>query len=509
MSDAAPCAEVTLPHGGRLRGAWQQGVRVFRGVRYAQAPIGAARFAAPRPAQPWAGLRDATTVAPMAPQLARSARVGDAPLGNSDCLLANIWAPPEEPGVLRPVMVWIHGGGFFRGSASDPMYDGASFARQGIVFVALQYRLGIDGFLHFDSGDDGPGADGVTPPANRGLLDQLAALQWVQDHIHAWGGDAKQITVFGQSAGAGALVCLLGMPASQGLFQRVILQSPSVSCQTLEEAASVRHAIAHLLGTGACFEELSRAPQELVLHAVHRLANAPALRKELGLSARQFFPLRPVIDGAVLRAAPLQALEEHWRQQPPNLQVLVGSNAQEMRLYHVPGAGIERVTEAQVRDFAQDAGLTEAALASLRSLLPLNASSPGETLANLQSDYYYRVPAQRIAELAARHATSSHRYEFEWHSPQWAGRLGAAHGVELPFVFNALHSPQGQELTGAGAPAALAQEMHGSWASFARSGDPGWQRFAQTDRWTMHFATESRCDQHLDSAGFQVWRGIV
>ncbi|MBY0410944.1 MAG: carboxylesterase family protein, partial [Burkholderiaceae bacterium] len=241
MTASTDAPIVTLPHGGSLRGVWDQGVRAFRGVPYALAPFGPLRFAAPVPAQPWTGLREASALGSVAPQLARTAR-SDAPvLGGRNCLVVNVWAPPAEPGVRWPVMVWVHGGGFFRGSIAEPLYDGASFARQGTVCVSLQYRLGVDGFMHFEGDDE-------SAPANRGLLDQVMALQWVHDHIHAWGGDPTQVTVFGQSAGAGALVCLLGMPASRGLFQRVILQSPSVSCQTLQEAAVVRHAVAALAG---------------------------------------------------------------------------------------------------------------------------------------------------------------------------------------------------------------------------------------------------------------------
>ena len=185
---------VTLAHGGQLRGLWEEGVRVFRGMQYALAPRGALRFAAPVPALPWSGVRDATAFAPMAPQLARVAPADAPMLGGDDCLAVNVWAPPAEPGARLPVMVWVHGGGFFRGAASEPLYDGASFARQGVVFVSLQYRLGIDGFLHFEDED---GSRGGAAPANRGLLDLLAALQWVREHITAWGGDAARIIVFG------------------------------------------------------------------------------------------------------------------------------------------------------------------------------------------------------------------------------------------------------------------------------------------------------------------------
>lgn len=502
MTGATAAPTVTLPHGGQLQGAWDQAVRVFRGVRYAQAPCGALRFAAPVPVPPWSGVRDAATFAPMAPQLARAAGADAPPLGGADCLAANVWAPPAEPGAGLPVMVWVHGGGFFRGAASEPLYDGAAFARQGVVFVSLQYRLGIDGFLHFEGEEH-------AAPANRGLLDLLAGLQWVRDHIAAWGGDPARVTVFGQSAGAGALACLLGLPAARGLVQRAILQSPSVACQTLHEAAAARHAVAALAGVEPSLAALGAAPQPAVLHAVHRLASDPALRLRHGLGGRNFFPLRPVVDGRVLAAPPLQALAQQWAAHPPDLQVLVGCNADEMRLYHVPGGAIDRVTEAQVHSFAHEVGFPGSAVEALRDMLPPAQRSPGELLCALQSDYYYRVPAQRIAALAHRWARSAHGYEFAWPSPQWRGRLGAAHGVELPFVFGNLHTATGQELTGAAPPAALSQALHQSWVAFARDGDPGWAPYGAAPPAVQHFGDTALYAPHPQPARFALWDGLL
>lgn len=493
---------VTLAHGGQLRGLWEEGVRVFRGMPYAQAPRGAQRFAAPVPVSPWSGVRDATAFAPMAPQLARAARADAPMLGGDDCLAVNVWAPPAEPGAHLPVMVWVHGGGFFRGAASEPLYDGAALARRGVVLVSVQYRLGIDGFLHFEGEEQ-------AAPANRGLLDLMLALQWVRDHIHAWGGDAGRTTVFGQSAGAGALACLMGMPASRGLFQRAILQSPSVACQTLQEAAAARRAVATLAGVEPTLTALAGAPQTAVLHAVHRLASEPALRQQHGLGGRNFFPLRPVVDGQVLTATPLEALAQQWADQPPDLQVLVGSNAQEMRLYHVPGGAIDRVTEAQVHAFAQDVGLTTDAAEALRHMLPPAQQTPGEWLCALQSDYYYRVPAQRIAALASRWARSAHGYEFTWSSPQWRGCLGAAHGVELPFVFGNLHTPTGQELTGPTPPVALADALQQPWVAFAHDGDPGWPPYAGEEPLLQHFGEALSCAPCSQPERLALWQGIL
>lgn len=502
MSGAAEAPLVTLAHGGRLRGVWEQGLRVFRGVPYAMAPYGRLRFAAPVPAQPWSGVRDATTFAPVAPQLARNAREDAPAFGGEGCLAVNVWAPPAEPGAAWPVMVWVHGGGFFRGSSSDPLYDGASFARQGVVFVSLQYRLGIDGFLHFEGDEE-------CAPPNRGLLDQIAALRWVQEHIHAWGGDPAQVTVFGQSAGAGALACLLGMDASRGLFRRAILQSPSIACQTVQEAACVRRAVGALAGVAPSRVALGAAPVERVLHAVHRLAAEPALRLQHGIGVRNFFPLRPVVDGQVLRAHPLQSLRQQWSAVPPAIQVLVGSNRDEMNLYHVPGRAIDHITESQVLAFVHDVGLPPEAVAVYEAALPWGQRSPGALLSALQSDFYYRVPARRIALLAAQWAESAHQYEFAWASPQWRGRLGAAHGVELPFVFANLQTPQGLEFTGPMPPQDLVQAMHHAWARFVRDGNPGWAPCGVSAPWLQTFDDVLCCEIHSESARFSVWEGVL
>lgn len=463
MSADRPAPEVVLPHGGRLRGAWEGGLRVFKGIRYACEPAGSLRFEAPEPEPPWQGVREATQFGPASPQWPRT---GNGMQGAPDSLRLNIWAPPAAAGARLPVMVWVHGGGFFRGSASDPLYDGASFARQGLVFVSIQYRLGVDGFAHV------PGA-----PPNRGLLDQLAALRWVQECIAAWGGEPGQVTVFGQSAGAGAIACLMGMPDSCGLFHRAILQSPSVACQTPGEARTALHAIAALAGTEPTRAALALVPQERLLQAVHRLAADAALRSAHGMGRRHFFPLRPVIDGRFLQAEPLQALQQAWQAQPPALQLMVGHNAEEMRLYHVPGQALERLTQADLQAFVDDAGLPPEP----------STDHPGERLCALQSRYYYAEPARRLADMAGRHARSSHRYVFQWRSPQWSGRLGAAHGVELPFVFDRLASATGRELAGSSPPPQLARRMHDAWARFALTGDPGWPRHTSEAAWTESF----------------------
>lgn len=466
MTDEPAAPEVRLPHGGRLRGAWVDGLRVFKGVRYARPPFGALRFEPPVAEPPWAGVRNATRFGAVFPQLSRVVSDADAPLGDEDALSLNVWAPLESPDTRLPVMVWVHGGGFMRGASSESLYDGTSFARQGLVFVSIQYRLGVDGFALV------PGA-----VANRGLLDLLEALRWVRESIGAWGGDSDRVTVFGQSAGAGALACLMAMPASRGLFQRVILQSPSVTCQTREEADTALDAIASIASVARTRAALAAAPLSSVLRAVHRLAAQPELRRAHGLGSRHFFPLRPVIDGHILADDPLQVIEQDWRANGSPLQVLVGHNAEEMRLYYVPTGGLERLTEEDLNRFVQDT----------RPPVTPYVGSPGERLCELQSAYYYVDPAKRLAALAGAHAQSAHHYRFDWRSPQYSGRLGAAHGVELPFVFDTWFSPVGREFAGPHPPLDLVYKMRTAWAAFGRDGEPGWPRHSPQNPWIEVF----------------------
>lgn len=491
-ADASHC-EVALPHGGRLRGRIEEGLHVYRGIPYAEPPFGALRWLAPQPCAPWAGVRHALDFAPAAPQLPRVARADTPMVGGADCLALNIWAPSgraSAPAAGWPVMVWVHGGGFFRGAASDPLYDGASWARDGVVFVSVQYRLGMDGFAQL------PGT-----PSNRGLLDLVLALQWVQQHIALWGGDAGCVTVFGQSAGAGAVCCLLGMPSAQGLLQRAILQSPSIACQTPDEADAACRAVAELAGAAPCVQALGDIALPRLLYGVHQLAVDPALRQRMGLGGRQLFPLRPVVDGDVLPAAPLQAMAQQWAASPARarqLQVLVGSNADEMRLYHLPTGLWDNATPAQAGAFAKDADLPDSLVQAYRASLHGGHASAGALLSALQADYYYRAPALAIARLAASHTGGAHRYSFDWHSPQWQGRLGAAHGVELPLVFGNLQAPQGLEFTGPHPPRALSGAMHQAWVAFARSGNPGWPAYSPVQPWTMRFGETVACTERPD-----------
>jgi para-nitrobenzyl esterase len=347
------------------------------------------------------------------------------------------------------------------------------------VFVSLNYRVGIDGFMQI------PGA-----PANRGLLDQIAALRWIQQHIASFGGDARRLTVAGGSAGAGAIACLMGMPAASGLFSQAILQSPSVATQSPEEAQLAADAVAQVLQVPLTQDALAQVPLPAAIAALQRLADEPRLREALGLSTRNFFPLRAVVDGEVLSAAPLHALRSSWIRQLPTFSLLVGCNREEMRLYTVPTGAIAQTTEAQLAQFVRDIGLQASAAQADGEQAH---HSPGERLCALQSDYYYRVPARRIAADVAQMGLRSYLYEFAWRSPRCDGQLGAAHGLDIPFVFAQTQSRAGAQIAGVPAPEALASLMHSSWARFVKHGAPGWSRHTPEQRHIMRWDTTSAC----------------
>jgi para-nitrobenzyl esterase len=274
------------------------------------------------------------------------------------------------------------------------------------------------------------------------------------------------------------------------LFNRAIMQSPSTSTQTLEEAERASRAVATLLGVAPTVEAMKSVPIERCISAVNRLADDPALRQTLGMSARQYFPLRPVVDAEVLTHAPIDALAARQGSSGfSEIDILVGSNLEEMRLYLLPNGMLDEARGEPLRQFADAVGWS----GRLEShyLRKYANCRPGELLCAMQSDYFYREPARLIAHHAAAAGCNAFLYEFEWQSRLHRGRLGAAHGLEVPFVFDQIETPAGREITGAGAPSSLAATMHEAWACFVRSGLPGWPTYSEEGRTIMRFAETS------------------
>lgn len=443
-------------------------LRIFKGIPYAAAPMGEFRWQAPQAVTPWSGVRSCDRFGAVSAQAGLPGSAGH--VGDLDCLSLNVWCPPAGDGPW-PVMVWVPGGGFMRGGASDPLYDGSAMARQGIVFVSLNYRLGVDGFMHFD--DAAP---------NRGLQDQLAALRWVQEHIALFGGDPHRVTVAGVSAGAGAITHLMGMPVSDVLFDRVILQSPSMQSHSLEDAQRIRHALAGVLGVAPTRQALAEVPLASLTRTLASFAGNEVLKKQWGLRPRNYFPVRPVVDGQLLAIEPLPAIEKHLRGGGTSREVLLGFNAEEMRFYLVPNGEIDHIDESRLRSFAKDIGWSAQTLA--RTLDGYRAMNPqmrmGDALSRIQSDYFYAKPTLALEQLLHQANCRTYLYRFEWPSPLYGGRLGAAHAMEIPFVLGNTRSSRAQEFIGALAPPALAHDMHTRWAKFVkREAMPDWPNAGQ------------------------------
>jgi len=419
-------------------------------------------------------------------------------VAGEDCLNLNIWSP-DLGSARQPVMVWIAGGEFEHGTGAAPWYDGSRFARDGIVCVTINYRVGADGFLYLGDGN-----------ANRGLLDQVAALNWVQENIAAFGGDPGNVTVFGESAGAMSIGMLLSMPRAEGLFRRAILQSgaahPVMSAAT---AQRVGHDLARKLGVEATREAIAKVPLDRMLQAQAELnADLAAHRdpqrwgEEVAVAMMLW---QPVIDGEVIAARPINRIVAGAS---ADIDVIVGTNTDEWKSFLVPNGVIEHIPDEVLAGAVAAYGLPiEPTLAAYRAAHP-NAGA-GDLLAAIQSDWYIRMPAIRLADAHAKNAKTSatYMYEFAWRSAQFNGLLGACHGLEIPFVFDTLGN-ETELLWGTHAPHQLADTMHAAWVAFATNGDCNWPKYDLSRRTTMRFDTTSEVVDNPRSAERVLWEGV-
>ncbi|MGW3988391.1 carboxylesterase/lipase family protein [Streptomyces sp. NPDC004830] len=442
--------------GGAVRGRFERGVAVFRGIPYAAAPVGPRRFLPPAPAPPWEGVRDAGAFGPTAPKPpysdAFAQYLADPVIPGDDCLNLNVWTPDPSPAARLPVLVWLHGGALTRGSSAVPVYDGHAFARDGVVLVSVNYRLGIEGYGLF------PDA-----PPNPGLRDQIAALTWVHDTIGAFGGDPGRITLAGQSAGAISVGALLAAPQTQGLVRRAILQSgpPEVS-----DRAKVRRMVRRMAtrlkiaATAAAFAAVDR---DLLLRTqaeVGRLSSPVIGGPAFGL----------VVDGDVVPRDPREALLDGAA---PGVGLLMGWTRDEYRLWLVPGGLLERVDRLGTVALAGAMARCHCGSEVPRGYRALHPrAGAAEIVGQLVTDHLLRIPLHHLADARPE---PSYVYEFAW--PSSLPGLGACHALELGFVFDTGDVPESRKLAGDGAPQELADAMHGAWVRFAAQGDPGWERW--------------------------------
>jgi para-nitrobenzyl esterase len=485
---------------GPVRGLHSEAISTFLNIPYAAPPMGAGRFEAPRPHTSWDAVRDATVPGPNAPQARRtigslgmSPYFGSGWIQGEDYLTVNVWTPAT--GARLPVMVFAHGGGFVAGSTRGDLFDGSGFARDGVVLVTVNYRLGIPGFLHL------PGV-----PDNRGLLDVIAALRWVRDNIAAFGGDPNRVTLFGQSAGATITGAILAAPEARGLVHRAITQSGSgLGAFTPEQAARVTRAAAAVLGTEPSTAGFADIPDQRLIQVVPELSGLD-LRTEthtdplLGLS-----PFSLVLD-----QQPADAVAAGHG---ADVDLLVGTNEEEANLYLAPFGNLSASTAADAEDTAARSHPEPARLIdAYRRSRP--QASPGELRSAIMGDALFGAGSRALAQAHARHqAAGTYAYSFAWRSPALDGELGAAHTVELPFVFDVvtglpgLHGPTA--LLGPGEPPAdLATRVHAAWVNFARTGDPGWERYDTRHRATMRIDSEWSLERDPRAGERRAWQRV-
>jgi para-nitrobenzyl esterase len=465
---------VILPT-GVLRGSCSGGVCRFLAVPYAAPPVGSGRFANPQPVAKWPGERDATRPGPSAPQVIKPlpfldviSVVGDGGERGDDYLTLNVWAP--DAATARPVMVFIHGGGFVVGNKDAPIHDGSGFARSGVVCVAINYRMGIEGFLPI------PGA-----PTNLGLRDMIAALEWVRDHIEAFGGDPRNVTVFGESAGAMAIADLITSPLATGLFQRAIVQSGHGSMvRDIPVAQRLVVKLAKLLKVTPDVAGFATTDWQSGWRAMEKLAR-PLARVDLR-DTEGYEPVYgisrfiPVVGDDVLPDHPLAALAKGAGS---DVDLLIGTNSEEMNLYFVPTK-----VRARIPGFVAKWMVGKShpqAKAALRAYgLGDKGKKAGHAMTEALSDLVFRWPARQFA---AAHQGRTHFYEFDWRSTASNGELGACHAVEMPFVFDTLACATGPiGLAGEAPPQELADRVHALWVGFATDGRLPWPEFDEQTR---------------------------
>lgn len=483
--------------GGKLRGARENAIHSFKGISYGAPTSGERRFLAPAPPPSWTGIKDALEFGPRAPQRDEKIRAANAwirdtrPVGE-DCLKLNVFTPGLNDGARRPVMVYLHGGGYDRGAGSAAGIDGSILARTGnVVVVTLNHRLGVFGFCQL--GD----LDPRFPDAgNAGMLDIVVALRWVRDHASTFGGDAGNVTIFGQSGGASKVAVCMTMPAAKDLFHKAIMQSSSshLRLATLENATA---AVARLLAQAG----LDRTQ----VAALQHLSAEKLLAAYTGAvaSANGNDSFRPVVDGATVPHHPFDPAAPDLARDVP---LLIGTCETEKSFYDVTADPLTLpLDDAQlIHEIAHfvgiDAALAREVIADYRERRP---AACGRDLFNIiASDHQYRRSAVEAAQRKAqRGGASAYLYEFTWKTPVLGGMLKTPHTMCLPFVFGTAEIAK--DFVGTGPEqAALTKAVMGAWVAFARSGDPNhaelpaWAPYEASTRPTMIFDNDCRLEHN-------------
>lgn len=487
MSPSTSTAPVVATRAGEVQGVATDGITSFLGIPYAAAPFGANRMLPPQPVTSWAGVRPCLEYGPTAPTSKRQAPFDvllyDPEIPGEDCLNLNVWTPDVEASL--PVLVWIHGGGFQYGTGAAADYNGARFARDGVVCVTINYRLGAEGFLYVKD-----------EMANLGILDQIAALEWVRDNIGNFGGDPARVTIAGESAGAMSVATLMSMPRATGLFSGAIAQSGAGHlASTVEDATHVTKQLAEFLDCTPTREHFVASSVRNVLTAQARLTEAPGQAAIPGAKAS----FTPVIDGEIIDDLPINAIRAG---RGSHVRTLVGTTTDEQHSFIVPTGAMPLITDEMAVGIASTLGLSPEAIAAYHTSRP--GRSPGEVLSAILTDWMFRIPAVRLAEAV----DDAWVYQFDWSSPLYGGKIGACHTLEIPFVFDNLDKGGDGRMLGENPPQSLADEMHRAWVLFAKGENPGWDSYSPENRAVQFFSLDSAVVVDPAADERKAWDGI-
>jgi para-nitrobenzyl esterase len=492
---------------GKVRGAARNGIHSFKGIRYGASTAGANRFMPPVEPTPWAGVRDALAFGHQAPQNMRFTDVlapqADPEEGfDEDCLFLNVWTPGPNDTRKRPVMFWIHGGGFAQESGSWPWLDGEALARRGdVVIVTINHRLNVFGYLHLgDIGGEKYAASG-----NAGMLDLVAGLQWVRENIAGFGGDPGNVMIFGESGGGAKVSTLLAMPAAKGLFHRAAIQSGAWLQGVPRNAADqVARALLEELGISTKqLERLQEVPVARLLDArTGKMQPLPPRRGALQMG------YSPVVDGTFLPTNPFDPVATPVSADVP---LLVGSTQHETTLFYLRDEAAfaldDAGLQARLREM-MDEPVANAAIDTYRKEHP--DLSPSELFFLITSDRLVRMSSIRLVERKVAQAKApAYMYLFTWSSPALDGRLRATHTVEIPFVFDNTDVPA--VMTKKPTAKALATRVSSAWIAFARGGNPNhpglpqWHPYDASRRSTMVLDDVCQLVQDPGSAARRLW----
>lgn len=510
VARASDTPVVTTEH-GKVAGFCERGVLTFKGIPYGDTPAGRARFMAPRKAQPWVGVRNCTDYGPTAPPMAvwfeappfvDDLRGGMAPpyppASSEDCLNLNVWTPAASDGRKRPVLVWLHGGGFFTGNTTDVRTNGANLAKIGdVVVVSVHHRLNVLGYLDLST----IGGPRYKESGQAGMLDLVLALEWVKANIAEFGGDPGNVTIFGQSGGGQKVCNLMAMPAAKGLFHKAIIQS-GVGIKALSKELGAKLATDFLQEVGVSasqLDKLEEMPFEHLIQATFELAKRYPRYPEISMG--EVIGFQPVMDGEIISHHPFYPGASPLAEGVP---LMIGSTLTEASVFST-GEKFE-MTE---RGFLEEAERLGGGSAGARKLAQMyNAEwpdmKPHERFFIMASDRDTYVPSTVIAERQARNGAKVFLYRFDWMTPVSGGRLMAPHGIEVPFVFNNVRNPAVSPIIGDDPRSFfLSDVMAKAWATFAWNGDPNhdalpqWPAYSEGNRSTLVFGKTTNVRRNL------------